>query len=166
MGRGIPHYTQTAFHKGISCADPTEVIQEAVRDYVEDGSVVYQCLYDLEKAFDSVEICVLLRHLFGGEHSGIYIATPLTSCTAPSTNIIINCLLNGSDSIQCGHAGRRYLSPSLIFFRVREKYGWLARLVKTIHDAVASDTTESETLNLHITQFCLPDSVQLVKVHI
>ena len=38
--RGIPHYTQTAFQKGILCADPTEVIQEAVRDYVEDGSVV------------------------------------------------------------------------------------------------------------------------------
>ena len=31
--RGIPHYTQTAFQSGISCADPTEVVQEAVRSY-------------------------------------------------------------------------------------------------------------------------------------
>ena len=62
--RSIPHYTQTAFQKGISCADPTEVVQEAVRDYIQDGSTVYQCFYDLEKAFDSVEFCVLLHHLY------------------------------------------------------------------------------------------------------
>ena len=62
--RGIPHYPQTAFQKGLSCADPTEVVQEAVRDYIQDGSTVYQCFYDLEKAFDSVEFCVLLHHLY------------------------------------------------------------------------------------------------------
>ena len=55
--RGIPHghYTQTAFQKGISCADPTEVVQEVVKDYIQEGSTMYQCFYDLEKAFDSVE---------------------------------------------------------------------------------------------------------------
>ena len=62
--RGIPHYTQTAFQSGISCADPTEVVQEAVRSYIQDGSMALQCFYDLEKAFDSVEYCVLLHHLF------------------------------------------------------------------------------------------------------
>ena len=31
--KGIPHYTQTAFQSGTLCADPTEVVQEAVRDY-------------------------------------------------------------------------------------------------------------------------------------
>ena len=59
--RGIPHYTQTAFQKGLSCADPTEVVQEAVRDYIQDGSTGF---YDLEKAFNSVEFCVLLHHLY------------------------------------------------------------------------------------------------------
>ena len=67
--RNIPHYTQTAFQKGVSCCDPTEVVQEVVRDYIQDGSTVYQCLYDLEKAFDSVEFCVLLHHLY---KSGIH----------------------------------------------------------------------------------------------
>ena len=61
---GIPHYTQTTFQSGIPCADPTEVVQEVVRDYIQDGSTVYQCFYDLEKAFDSVEYCVLLHHLY------------------------------------------------------------------------------------------------------
>ena len=56
--RGIPHYTQTAFQSGISCADPTEVVQEAVRSYIQDGSMALQCFYDLEKAFDSVEYTV------------------------------------------------------------------------------------------------------------
>ena len=31
---GIPHYTQTAYQAGISCADPTEVVQEAVRSHL------------------------------------------------------------------------------------------------------------------------------------
>ena len=61
---GIPHHTQTAYQAGISCADPTEVVQEAVKNHIQHGSVVYQCFYDLEKAFDSVEYCVLLDHLY------------------------------------------------------------------------------------------------------
>ena len=61
---GIPHHTQTAYQAGISCADPTEVVQEAVKNHIQHGSVVYQCFYDLEKAFDSVEYCVFLDHLY------------------------------------------------------------------------------------------------------
>ena len=62
---GIPHYTQTAYQAGISCADPTEVVQEAVRSHLQHAW--FYCLlmlYDLEKAFDSVEYCVLLDHLY------------------------------------------------------------------------------------------------------
>ena len=55
---GIPHYTQTAYQAGISCADPTEVVQEAVRSHLQHDSTAYQCFYDLEKAFDSVEYCL------------------------------------------------------------------------------------------------------------
>lgn len=60
--RGIPHYTQTAFKKEVLCTDPTEAVQKVVRDYIQDSSTVYQCFYDLEKAFDSTEYCVL-HHL-------------------------------------------------------------------------------------------------------
>ena len=35
-----------------------------MRDYIQDGSTVYQCFYDLKKAFDSGEFCVLLHHLY------------------------------------------------------------------------------------------------------
>ena len=61
---GITHHTQSAYQTGLSCADPTEVVQEAVRSHIQHGSTVYQCFYDLEKAFDSVEYCVLLDHLY------------------------------------------------------------------------------------------------------
>ena len=62
--KGIPHYTQSAYQAGISSADPTEVVQEAVRSHIQHGSSVYQCFYDLEKAFDSVEYSIFLAHLF------------------------------------------------------------------------------------------------------
>ena len=61
---GIPHHTQSAYQAGLSCADPTEVVQEAVRSHIQHCSTVYQCFYDLEKAFDSVEYCVPLDHLY------------------------------------------------------------------------------------------------------
>ena len=59
---GVPYYTQTD-HAGISCADPTEVIQGIVRSHLQHGSTAYQGFYDLEKAFDSVEYYVLLDYL-------------------------------------------------------------------------------------------------------
>ena len=46
--------TQSAYQAGLS---PTEVVQEAIRSHIQHGSRVYQCFYDLEKAFDSVFFC-------------------------------------------------------------------------------------------------------------
>ena len=61
---GIPHHTQTAYQAGISCSDATEVVQEVVKAYINSGSKIFQCFYDLEKAFDSIEHTVLLNHLY------------------------------------------------------------------------------------------------------
>ena len=38
--------------------------QEAIARYVRDGSTIHMCLYDLQKAFDSVEFPVVLHRLF------------------------------------------------------------------------------------------------------
>ena len=62
--KGIPHHTQTAYQAGISCSDATEVVQEVVKAYINSGSKIFQCFYDLEKAFDSIEHTVLLNHLY------------------------------------------------------------------------------------------------------
>ena len=50
---GVPDFAQTAYQKGLSCADAT---QEALLTHVRDGGTPFLCLYDIEKAFDSVEI--------------------------------------------------------------------------------------------------------------
>ena len=61
---GIPHINQSAYKKGVSCADAIFATQEAIARYLRDGSKVYMCLFDLQKAFDSIEYPVLLSHLY------------------------------------------------------------------------------------------------------
>ena len=41
-----------------------EVVKEVVKAYIESGFKIFQCFYDLEKAFDSIEHNVLLNHLY------------------------------------------------------------------------------------------------------
>ena len=47
----IPHCTQTAYQAGISCSDPTEFVQEAIRSLIQHGGTAFQLFYDLEKVF-------------------------------------------------------------------------------------------------------------------
>ncbi len=61
---GIPHVNQTAYRKSVSCADAIFATQESIARYLREGSHVYMCLYDLQKAFDSVEYAVLLKKLY------------------------------------------------------------------------------------------------------
>ena len=61
---GLPHINQSAYQRGVSCAQAIFATQETIAQYMHGGSKVYMCLYDLEKAFDSVEFSVLLHQLF------------------------------------------------------------------------------------------------------
>ena len=47
---GVPHLNQTAYRRHVGCAEALFVTQEAIARYVEEGSPVYLCLYDLQKA--------------------------------------------------------------------------------------------------------------------
>ena len=58
---GLPHINQSSYRRGVSGADAT---QEVISRYLKGGSKVYMCLYDRQKAFDSVEYSVLLSKLF------------------------------------------------------------------------------------------------------
>ena len=66
--RNIPQLTQTAYQRGVSCADATFTCQETISKFIQDGDSVYSCFYDLASAFDTVEYPVLLSHL---KNSGI-----------------------------------------------------------------------------------------------
>ena len=65
---GIPQLTQTAYRKGISCADSIFAGQEAQLKFTSEGDCIHTCFYDLTSAFDTVEFCVLLKELF---HAGV-----------------------------------------------------------------------------------------------
>ena len=65
---GLPHTNQSAYRCAVSCEDAIFATQEVVAKYLRGGSHVYMCLYDLQKAFDSVEYPILLERLF---HAGI-----------------------------------------------------------------------------------------------
>ena len=47
---GIPHINQSAYRKGVSCADamPVFVTQEVIARYLRGNSKVYMCLFDLQ----------------------------------------------------------------------------------------------------------------------
>ncbi len=60
---GIPHVNQSAYRNAVSCADAIFVTQATTARYLRGGSRVHMCLYDLQKAFDSVEYPVLLERL-------------------------------------------------------------------------------------------------------
>ena len=60
----IPHVNQSAYQKRVSCDDAIFATQEVIARYVRGGSQVFMCLYDMQKAFDSVEYPVLLDRLY------------------------------------------------------------------------------------------------------
>ena len=59
----VPHLNQTAYQRGVSCADATFSCQETISKFICDGDSVYSCFYDLAFAFDTVKYPVLLSHL-------------------------------------------------------------------------------------------------------
>ena len=70
VAAGLPHINQSAYRRAVSCADATFATQEVIARYLREGSRVYMCLYDLQKAFDSVEYPVLLQKLFDAGVNG------------------------------------------------------------------------------------------------
>ena len=48
---GLPHVNQSAYQRGMSCAEAIFATQETIAQYMCGGNNVYMCLYDLEKAF-------------------------------------------------------------------------------------------------------------------
>ena len=61
---GVPHVNQTAYRRHVGCTDTIFATQETIARHVREGSTIHMCLYDLQKAFDSVEFPVLLDRLF------------------------------------------------------------------------------------------------------
>ena len=65
-----PLLNQTAYQRNISCQDAIFSSQEAILAAIRDGGQPLLALYDLEKAYDSVEHHVLLKSLFDSGING------------------------------------------------------------------------------------------------
>ena len=95
----IPQLTQTAYQRGVSCADATFTCQETISKFIREGDAIYSCFYDLASAFDTVEYPVLLSHLkdsgISGKtwrlikhwYSGIHSYVRIGKATSPSFTI-------------------------------------------------------------------------------
>ena len=62
--RSFPSNLQTAYQRGISWEDTTYSVFETLSHLTRNGNYIFQIFYDLEKAFDSVEYCILLKRLY------------------------------------------------------------------------------------------------------
>ena len=63
-GKGIPHLNQTAYCKGVFCAEAIFSTLEVLSVYSQHCEKLYMCFYDLQNAFDSVQYPVLLKRLY------------------------------------------------------------------------------------------------------
>ena len=79
---GLPQINQSAYIKSVSCEDETFAKQDVIVKSVHDGSSVNMCLYEMQKAFDSVEYCVLLERLFSVRVNGKCCIVGMRMCDA------------------------------------------------------------------------------------
>lgn len=61
---GFPDLSQTAYRKGMSCSDAIYATQETLLSHARENGKPFLCFYDVEKAFDSVELPILLKEMY------------------------------------------------------------------------------------------------------
>jgi len=80
---------------------------------VREGSDVYMCLYDLQKAFDSVEYCVLLERLFSVGVNGRMWRLLRSWYNNVRCRVCMNGNLSSDFAVQRGVRQGSVLSPTL-----------------------------------------------------
>ena len=109
----MPDFAQTAYQKGISCADAIFATQEALLTHVRDGGKPFLCLYDIEKAFDSVELPIMLKQLFSIGINGKLWRLLKHWYSTSSAKVKVNGHISSSFDICRGVRQGSVLSPTL-----------------------------------------------------
>ena len=73
----FPNILQTAYQKCISCEEAIFVTQKAILKLLKENGSAFLCVNDLEKAFDTIEVPVLLHTLY---HAGVNAWKDLAAC--------------------------------------------------------------------------------------
>ena len=125
---GHPSLNQTAYQKHISCQDAIFATQEAILSNLRDNRICYLSLYDLEKAFDSIEHCVLLQSLFESGVNGKAWRL-IRACYSNLTSVVHSgSTLSAPFAVLCGVQQGSVLSPTF-FLTIMDKL--LQRLKET-----------------------------------
>ena len=109
---GLLHPNQSAYRKGGSCTDAVFATQEMINRYMQEDCNVFMCLYDLQKAPDSVEIPVLHRLFEAVVNSKTWrlLQDWYTNC---NSHVRVACHNSFSFHLQRGVRQGSILSPSL-----------------------------------------------------
>ena len=110
---GFPDQLQTAYQKGISCIDAVFATQEALTNHLQEGGQPYLCLFDIEKAFDSVEIPTLLQHLYNIGINGKFGRLLKNWYTNSTSSVRVHNQLSETFTVERGVKQGSVLSPTL-----------------------------------------------------
>ena len=158
----LPHINQTGYRKGNSCADAVFASLEVISQFVNDGDKVYMCLYDLQKAYDSVEYSILFKRLY---EAGIY-----SKCWRlikawyhqPNCKVKVDGRTSSSFAIERGVRQGSVLSPALFLIVMNPLLQRMQqlRLGATVHslyagifahaDDIRTITSSKESMELQI----------------
>ena len=61
---GRPDFAQMAYQKGLSCIDAICATQETLLIHARENGKPFLCFYDVEKAYDSVKLPILLKEIY------------------------------------------------------------------------------------------------------
>ena len=109
---------QTAYQKGISCEDATFTVFEVLSYLMRNGNTVFQTFYDLEKAFDSVEYVILLKHLYNKGVNGKCWRIIRSYYEQPMACVKVNESLSPEFTIERGVRQGSVLSPCLFLLLI------------------------------------------------
>ena len=112
-GSGLLHLNQSAYRKRVSCADAIFATQEIINRYMQENSKVFLCLYDLQKAFDTVEIPVLLHRLFAAGINSKTWRILQNGYTNSTSCVRVGCQKSSPFQLQRGVRQGSVLSPFL-----------------------------------------------------
>ena len=111
--KGIPHLNQTAYRKGVSCAEAIFSTLEVLSIYSQRCEKVYMCFYDLQKAFDSVHYSVLLKRLYEAGVDGRAWRLLRSWYASPKSMVRVDGSLSSMFTLQRGVLQGSVLSPVL-----------------------------------------------------
>ena len=111
--RGIPHTNQTAYRKGVSCAEAIFSTLEVLSTYSNKNEKMHMCFYDLQKAFDSIQYPILLKRLFEAGVDGRVWRLLRSWYTSPRCRVKINGSLSSAITLKRGVLQGSVLSPIL-----------------------------------------------------